>query len=379
MKFWVKAILAAGLIFETAQADNSFYMHQQVLSTRVQGMGGAFTALADDYNALYFNPAGLARLKEGELNFYLTGLYTPSVFDLISDIQGTGSDPVALQNKLQKYFGSHYGVRATLGGTWARPGWAIGFHPIDLTIEADVSGSAGATVGVQAFQDSTIQYGMAWNFLDNDALSVGVAPKAVYRANYEDSLTALDFVTSSQLFRPTDAQEGLALDLDFGALYTVQVPEEGWLSWLKYAKPTFAFVVRNIVDAGFKTNFKLYSKESSPVTYSKLERRFDVGSRFDLPEFWVFKPRLMIDGRDMGSRYASLRKCLHVGAELAWEAFSWLRGAYRMGLSQGYLTAGLTAELTVFRLDFATYSEEIGTASSTKESRRYMLTLGLDF
>ncbi len=37
------------------------------LSTRVAGMGEAFTAVSDDENALFYNPAGLANIKKGAL------------------------------------------------------------------------------------------------------------------------------------------------------------------------------------------------------------------------------------------------------------------------------------------------------------------------
>lgn len=40
---------------------------QDLQSIRAQGMGGAFTAVADDSNALFVNPAGLAFLRSGEL------------------------------------------------------------------------------------------------------------------------------------------------------------------------------------------------------------------------------------------------------------------------------------------------------------------------
>jgi hypothetical protein len=87
----------------------------------------------------------------------------------------------------------------------------------------------------------------------------------------------------------------------------------------------------------------------------------------------------MIDMQDMGSRNASMKKCLHIGAELLWKTASWLKGAYRVGMGQGYLSMGATANLWIFNLDLATYSEEIGTADAPRESRRWMAKLSLDF
>ncbi|MDZ4677998.1 MAG: hypothetical protein SGI74_10895 [Oligoflexia bacterium] len=367
------------LFTQTIHAAQSEYLHNTHLTPRIMGMGGAFTAVADDYNALYTNVAGLGFLEEGELNFDIQGMFTPTLFNVQKDLKDAGSNPTAIQTALQKYYGEHFASRVGLAATWARPTWAVGFKPVDLSIEGDIHGTAGTTVGVQANQDSVLQYGKAWFFGATKSFSMGLAPKVVYRVYFEKDLTLFDFVQSSELFRMSDAQEGLAFDTDIGFMYRVTPPEEGFFKFLKYAKPTFGFAVRNVVDAGFKTNLHLVGKETSSITDAKLERRFDVGTKLELPEFWVFKPRVMIDARDMGTRYASLRKSTHIGAELLWKAFGWLQGGYRAGISQGYFTLGASAELSILRLDVATYSEEIGTSSSPRESRRYIAKLSLDF
>lgn len=45
------------------------------LSTRAQGMGGAYVALSNDWGASQFNPAGLVQLKNRELGTMYTDLY----------------------------------------------------------------------------------------------------------------------------------------------------------------------------------------------------------------------------------------------------------------------------------------------------------------
>jgi hypothetical protein len=42
------------------------------LSVRAEGMGGAFTAIADDAGAIYYNPAGLAQITLQEISFLYT-------------------------------------------------------------------------------------------------------------------------------------------------------------------------------------------------------------------------------------------------------------------------------------------------------------------
>ena len=56
---------------------------------RPAAMGGAYTALADDVNALYYNPGGLAQLKMRELGATHTEWLLGSRFDFIGYAQPT--------------------------------------------------------------------------------------------------------------------------------------------------------------------------------------------------------------------------------------------------------------------------------------------------
>lgn len=434
--------IVAILFSPSVYGAQSFYLHQPHISIRAMGMGGAFTAVADDYNALFFNPAGLARLPEGQINMGFAAAGTPEILDFSNDLSNAGSSATELTSVLSKYIGKHFGSRVTVGGSWVRPGWGIGFYPVDVTIEADIRGTLG--VSLEAYQDTTLQFGMAWNFLGpavikpkappkkpeekekkvpkeilsdpaltegkdakvadkvvkedeleakkaqaeyeqklkeyeknkNDfRLSLGAAVKAVYRGYGDKSLTLFDLTQSQSLFRMSELQEGLTFDLDLGALYSPKVAEGSFLGILK---PTFGLTIRNVVDAGFVTNFHLLDKDSQ-TTSKKLGRRIDAGTRLELPDFWVFTPRFALDFRDMTVEGVSFKKSLHAGFELWWEVAWWLQGAYRMGISQGYLTAGISAQAALFRLDLATYSEEVGTTDTPKESRRFMAKMSLNF
>ena len=60
------SLVSFGSLAKAAIKD--FRIYQQYQSTRALGMGNAFTAVSDDYACLFYNPAGLARLEEGQLN-----------------------------------------------------------------------------------------------------------------------------------------------------------------------------------------------------------------------------------------------------------------------------------------------------------------------
>lgn len=58
--------------------------------TRPEGMGGAFTGLADDINSLYWNPAGLATLTRAEATFMHTAYLADTSMEVISYAQPVG-------------------------------------------------------------------------------------------------------------------------------------------------------------------------------------------------------------------------------------------------------------------------------------------------
>ena len=65
----MKTLRLAGLLVLAAQAgwaaETAAFLDIGV-GARAAGMGGAYTALADDANTVYWNPAGLARLEKRE-------------------------------------------------------------------------------------------------------------------------------------------------------------------------------------------------------------------------------------------------------------------------------------------------------------------------
>src|SRR5437868_12082975 len=114
-------LLGACLFFSSFSsgvfAAQSEYLHQPVISSRVMGMGGAFVALADDYNALYYNVAGLARLEALDLNMGFQVGGTPQIISFYNDVKNAGSNVQNITSTLQNYYGSHYSSRVGVGGT----------------------------------------------------------------------------------------------------------------------------------------------------------------------------------------------------------------------------------------------------------------------
>ena len=358
--------------------DIHFGIHKHYSSPRALGMGGAFTSVVDDHTAIFYNPAALSKIKEGELKFGIQGAVSKGLLDFIddlgkaTDIPDVGSDrEEAVIDVLSKYEGKHLSSRfPTLSTIWARPNWGFAFIPVDLSLDLGLHQSLGPEVSLEVYQDSTFAYGRAWRLKKAKGLTLGATAKAIYRGYIGRDLLAVDLV-DGDIIDDEDFKEGFTIDFDVGLLY-----EPHWWTYDK-AVPTFSFVIRNLLNYGFRENFNIFNDNS--IEPPKAQRTIDVGSAWQLPQFWVFDPKVSLEIHNIMHDYFSLRKGFHLGAELGWTAFDWLKGAYRLGLHQGYYTAGISGQLKWFKLEAATWGEEVGTSKTKLEDRRYMVQLSLNF
>lgn len=354
-----------------------FGIHNQYMSTRALGMGNAHVAVADDSHALFFNPAGLPQVRDGEMDFFLRAGVNPDIKKLADDIDKAGSNASAIANVLDANYGNHYSLRGpSLGWLWARPKWSIAFIPADLSVDVEINENVGPALNLVAYQDSTLAFARAWNIpqIDYGRFDMGVTAKLIYRAHL-DKIISIAAIQNDKILEAENSNEGLTLDFDIGAMWHMPEYDSGFLHYLQ---PTFGMTIRNVLDYGYLTNFGLFDK-SKTGDPDKLRRSLDVGAAFALPEWWVWTSRLAVDVKNIAHPNWTPKKGYHIGAEFLWKMASWWKGGWRLGLNQGYYTAGFTGQLSVFKLDLATYGEEVGTKSKSKENRVYMLTMSLDF
>lgn len=377
------AIFLSWSVSEAATGDvKDFTIHNDGVSTRALGMGDAFTAAVDDYSAIFYNPAALARLESPQINLELLHAGVDSKLPgFVNEIQSVSktNDVAQMTALLEKNYGNHFSARlGLLNAYWARPKWAIAVIPIDLALEIRVAQTVGPQLQLVARQDTTIAYARGWNVSTGSGkLSLGATGKSVYRGYLNKSIMAVELAFDSNLMKAQDANEGLTFDLDLGSLYTPDVPTKGFFSFLHYMKPTFAFTARNIADYGFRTNMHLIDKNSTAP--DRLQRRFDVGSVYELPDWWIWRTRFAADLRDIGHENWTFGKGVHLGAEFLWKVKSWFQGGWRIGVNQGYFTAGFNGDFAAFRLDLVTYAQEVGTSNEHQAARIYMGKMSLDF
>lgn len=387
-------LLIVSVLFSvSSKADEGVHtsIHRHYQAQRALGMGGAFTAVADDYNSLFYNPAGLARLDSGQINLSIEGGFSAEQLQkFFKDIEeaSVSDDPTvkfnAINGVLAKAYGKQFSVRTgLLHGIWARPGFAFGILPLDFTMDVKVHQQGAPALNLRAFADTTLAFGYGSHFKTEalfGKLSWGFTGKFINRGYANKQANAFDLVLDSSIFDKDDLRWGYTFDTDFGILYSPVIPTEGMMSVFQAARPTFGLVVRNMIDSGFNQSLPGQNAEGvTVVPPEKLQRVLDLGAKFELPQFWIFGWRFAADIQDIGHTSFTFRKGFHVGAEFDWTVSNWWRGQYRIGANQGYPTLGASFLFLAFKLDVLTYGEDYGSFSSPKENRMYMLKANLDF
>ena len=248
-----------------------------------------------------------------------------------------------------------------------------------MTLE--LSPSNPLIINATAYIDTTLAlaYADTVKSIEDAKVSWGVTGKLINRGYFGKSISAFELAADSSFLNTSDMKEGYFVDADVGLLYHPHIPDEGWYSVLRLARPTFGMTIRNIMDSGSMGTLKLLNKSAtSSDKPEKLYRVIDVGSRWEYPELFIFNGRGVLDIRDIMHPNFTFKKGLHLGFEFDWSVSSWWRGSYRFGMSQGYLTAGFSALFSVFNLDLVTYSEDVGPSSSSTENRMYMLKANIN-
>lgn len=339
-----------------AKAYERFYM-----GVRPMGMGGAFTAVADDQNTIFYNPAGLSRIKG--LSF---GLLNPAVsigengLDMYSDSDDTDMDNTGeVADLLRDYTGDHIHLYAALTPhigfrikNFGAMVTAFGIGNMDSTVrnpvypqfhmnsKVDIGGIGGVGFALPGIKD----------------LRLGIALKSVSRTSIKEVYTPAEIASDDFEDRMEDDEEtGSDVGMDFGVIYT--------LPWEKYFQTDLALAGQNIPELNLDNGEKLETQWTAGIALKKDMGSFTILGAFDYKDFTE-----SIEADD------DLGKRIHMGAELKFKNLFAIRG----GFNQGYPTFGASLDLWVLKFDAAMYSEEVGEYAGQKEDKRYMgqITIG---
>lgn len=224
MKSLLISLLALAMSFNAQAAQSlSTKVNNSYNSIRALGMGNAFTAVADDYSLIMYNPAGFARKQQNEVQVTLVGagvssktLTVANDVSKAADTVGTDNDKAAaISAVLEKYYGESLGGKLqAVEMFWVRKGWGFAILPADLTIDMTINKQLGPAIDLNVKGDSIVAFGMGREI--NKYLDAGITIKGTHRVSVEQSVSAFELASDPNVLSDNRFKEGTNFDFDVG-------------------------------------------------------------------------------------------------------------------------------------------------------------------
>ncbi|HLE00041.1 MAG TPA: hypothetical protein VJB59_07270 [Bdellovibrionota bacterium] len=320
---------------------------------RAQAMGNAFVGLADDEQAIFLNPAGLAGLKRYGVQYF------------IADIEGSTDILAAAQNRaaynnlsgdtLNEVMGKNIYGRVQLTPSFTMPNFGIS---VIVDGQAAVLAKNQALPQIVLGDQMTNGLQFAWGqsvmrarAKSKHDLRVGVGGKLLWRrGGYRLlSLTQMMNVSRDSLQEIVGKyQRGYGID--FGLQYLRTVNSRLKIGW--------GLVWTDIGDTKFGTG-------PDPI---KSNMATGIAATYQLPKL---STTLLYDYRHL-LETADWKKKSHAGVEFALPMIS-----VYAGISQAFFTYGASFDAWIFKVTALSYAEEQGSYVQDDTERRFMLRLAL--
>lgn len=367
MKKIISVFIAVCFFAVPVMAADTYPVHH--LGLRPLGMGGAFTAVADDYNAFFYNPAPLVYGRGGFNIFQLAANTNHDTVDFAkwfidNNSRLTGGDLSTWQksdldhisNAKIKINAELHAVSFLIPNLFGLCAFGTGVFGNILTNVSLDSGVLIPSAKFDVFLDVMVPISIAKEIAEigNGKLAAGATVKIINRRALNENRNALELTA----LNPTDLlakaqQSTFGYGLDLGFSYT-----------LPGMSSIVAFAIQDLYTA---------------IGSDKVKSSWDLGYAFK-PDwnFAVFSNFIFaLDIDSVNDSDITFFNKLHVGMETKFIGLIALRG----GLYQGYPGFGVGLDLGIFKFDFADYGVELGRFPGQLEERNYAfsLTFGLGF
>ena len=354
---FVVASVIGGLVLLTPQ-ESSAELPTGWTSARALGMGNAATAVPDETNAIFFNPALLMKVSGVHWTVMnpRAGIGNPSNMALAGPLSQAGSNMGEAVNAL-------YGHNVWLGGG-ALSSIAVPYF--------GVAAYANTEGGIEAVNPPNPRLNMNYYFDYGGAVGMalplipgfmgwGITVRSVNRTGTTSAIGPGTLGTGSMTTLQNQLKNrGNAYGVDFGALFTIPGP----------ISPALSFVYRNL---GYTT----FSHDEGAASPPAVAPEMIAGASFTV-NIPLISITPAIEYRYISWPSVPMGSNLGLGLELGLPLLN-LRG----GMSQGYYTAGAGIDLGMIQADVATWGVELGAYPGQSVDRRYMaqltIQLGIDF
>lgn len=328
---------------------------------RQNGMGGASVAVANDETAVLANPATLGKIRS-----YIVTLVDPEVTFGQDDVAVMGArsytdmlQPTTLLEATKEQPNKHWHAKGQLFPSVVITDFGFGFFgKQEYNAETD-------TVTDKFNFDYTYDLGMVMGYgirLFDGRIKIGASGRYINRVEAHESLPA---TTTTAIDMGSIVKEGGGIAGDVGVVLTAP--------WVLL--PSIAGVWRDAGNTTFGLNDGLIYKNGRKPDV--VPQTVDVAfALFPIHKNYI-RSTITAEYRDIltYSLETDHMRRFHAGLEVNFSDMIFLRG----GINQRYWTAGFEMAFRFFQLQAASYGEEIGTATATKEDRRYTGKLSIRF
>ncbi len=350
MRFLKMLIIICLFTYNLNIEAKEFFEYGQ--SIRALGMGNAYTAVVNDGDALYYNPASLGRVKGINLTLINlnAGFNGKNAYDSSQKFQNSTETGI---DKFADLFGQQIWVG--LGGkvNLTVPNFGVGIYdsgyvglelkdPILPYFDMNYNNDYGIVVG------GSFPIGPGTHF--------GINAKRITRMGTNQPIGVSNFLdgqTSS--IQSNMNRRGNGYGADLGFVWELPVP----------LNPVISGVWKDI---GATTFLKEAGVEKPPRILD--ERILGVATGFD---FAFFGMTAALDYKHINVNSEGIGKKIHMGVEFDLPLID-IRG----GFSQGYYSLGASLDLFLFQIDLAYYGVELGEYPGQDEDRRFQIAFTMD-
>ena len=374
---------------------------------RPNAAGGAATAIANDENAVWTNPGGIARIRKARSRSSLHIIKIPNLIlganskskEFIEGISGSANeDNISKAVDQAEELGDKpfWSVASTFPMVMMDFGGLptiLGFYS-HTTLKAVVDQNNPENARTEAISDAGGVLGFAFDNRTN-RFNLGFNLRYFSRYAYEENvpLTILADAREMQTRIKTSSNKTTAFAVDAGMMFTLA---DFWF-------PTIGLAVYNL-PTGCKQNYlNPFSKKRETVCGTTFSGDFgndEALSTVDPTDIRVgfsitprlgrkFAVRISLDlhhlsftsgDQSYGLSEVPIQKQLHAGAEFfVGNPLLPPPLSVSIGLSQGYYTMGASLRISFLSLDFATFGRDISSSDTPIEDRRIMGGLSIDF
>lgn len=392
----MKKIVTLGLLGVTTSLM-AMYAEQASLykDPRVIGMGGANVAVGSYSSAVFSNPAGLVNIKKEHgyvVDLLNIGVSASSKFGNfvqdVSDAQDQEDSTNAVSQVLKKYSGQHFhldaGNYSSISKNSDAFAWTVGLlTTTDMNLMAHGNGSAnGGLLETSSRAYGGLVLGAAKPYSTKyGTLDVGMSLKYISEKSYEGALGASELSDNNQSiadkFKNRYEQVSSGFGVDIGA--TLKPFADN------YWHPAFGVSLLNIGSLSMDNNYggqpmtlNMGASVTPEVTFmNKLVVAVDYVDLLNANKMRIYNynENDTVSYNDYAT--SSFVKNLRFGVGMGLVDTRFFSSTLNVGLYQGAYTAGLNMEVLAFKLNFATYEEEVGDSSTSITDRRYLAQIGI--